>query len=175
MKFWGKSSETKERKQTNPIHSHIPPGSPKYWKCAKRSAPCQSSKRCKDAIKEVPMVAFRKPRSLSDYLVRARFMSGSNQELKGTCQCNSNRCQICNFLSLGRSFRSHITSKEFSTNYNLDCNSNNVVYLISCKKCNIQYVGSTTTKFRTRFNNHKSRITSLVSLTAGQKEKDDLI
>ena len=135
----------------------------------------QSSKRCKDAIKEVPMVAFRKPKSLSDYLVRARFTTSSNQEVKGTCKCNSNRCQICNFLSLGRSFHSHITKKEFSINYNLDCNSNNVVYLISCKKCNIQYVGSTTTKFRTRFNNHKSRITSHVSLTAGQKKKDDLI
>ena len=66
------------------------------------------------------MVAFRKPKSLSDYLVSACFMSGSNQEVKRTHQCNSNRCQICNFLSLGRSFHSHITSKEFSFNYNLD-------------------------------------------------------
>ena len=49
------------------------------------------------------------------------------------------------------------TGKEFSINYNLDCNSSNVVYLISCKKCNVQYVESTTTRFRTRFNNQKSR------------------
>ena len=77
------------------------------------------------------MVAFRKPKSLSDSLVRAHFVSDSNQEVKGTCQCNSNQCQICNFLSLGRSVQSHITSKEFSINYNLDYNSNNIVYLIS--------------------------------------------
>ena len=37
------------------------------------------------------------------------------------------------------------------------CNSNNVVYLLSCKVCHAQYVGSTTTKFRVRFNNHKVR------------------
>ena len=37
----------------------------------------------------------------------------------------------------------------------LDCNSKNVVYLITCKTCSKQYVGSTVTKFRTRFNNYK--------------------
>ena len=121
------------------------------------------------------MIAFRTPKSLSDYLVHARFMSGSNQEVKRTCQCSSNRCQICNFLSQGISFNSHITSKEFSTSFNLDCNSSNIVYLNSCKKCNTQYVGSSTSKFRTRFSNDKSRITSHVSLNTGQKKKDDLI
>ena len=35
-----------------------------------------------------------------------------------------------------------------SSNYELDCNSSNVVYLLSCKVCHAQYVGSTTTIFR---------------------------
>ena len=39
---------------------------------------------------------------------------------------------------------------------NLNCNSNNVVYLLECKTCAVQYVGSTSTKFRLRFNNYKS-------------------
>ena len=34
-----------------------------------------------------------------------------------------------------------------------------VIYLISCKKCRKQYVGSTITSFRYRFNNHKSSLT----------------
>ena len=40
----------------------------------------------------------------------------------------------------------------------LDCNSNNVIYLFECKKCQFKfpYVGSTVTKFRFRFNNSKS-------------------
>jgi len=32
----------------------------------------------------------------------------------------------------------------------------NVIYLASCRKCHLQYVGSTTTDFRIRFRNHKS-------------------
>ena len=31
-----------------------------------------SSERCKNAIKSIPFVAFRKPKSLEDYLVRAK-------------------------------------------------------------------------------------------------------
>ena len=40
----------------------------------------------------------------------------------------------------------------------LDCNSNNVIELFECKKCQFKfpYVGSTVTKFRFRFNNYKS-------------------
>ena len=40
----------------------------------------------------------------------------------------------------------------------LDCNSKNLIYLFECKKCHFKfpYVGCTVTKFRFRFNNHKS-------------------
>ena len=54
------------------------------------------------------------------------------------------------------------TNKEGSDTYrireglHLDCNSENVIYLITCKKCKKQYVGSCITTFRTRFNNYRS-------------------
>ena len=31
-----------------------------------------------------------------------------------------------------------------------------VIYLVQCKTCHIQYIGSMSTKFRMRFNNYKS-------------------
>ena len=56
-------------------------------------------------------------------------------------------------------------------------NSRNVVYLItrSCKVCGFQYVGSTTTKFRVRFNNHKSHLRVHSRMSAHDKESDDLV
>ena len=39
----------------------------------------------------------------------------------------------------------------------------------------MEYVGSTTTRFRTQFNNHKSRVNAHVDLSLNQKRKDDLI
>ena len=38
----------------------------------------------------------------------------------------------------------------------LDCNSENVIYLITCKKVQKHYVGSCITMFHTRFNNYCS-------------------
>ena len=134
-----------------------------------------SSLRCRVAIKEVPVVAFRGRKCLSDYLFRARFSSDSKEEVTGTSKCGSNRCQICNFLRVGRTFRSKTNGKEFSINYNLNCNSKNVVYLITCKICGIQYVGSTTSTFRFRFNNHRSRINAHLNLSSENKRNDDFL
>ena len=58
----------------------------------------------------------------------------------------------------------------------MDCNSDLVVgHLLSCARCEMQYVGSTVTKFRTRFNNHESRLNAHSRLTAENKAKDDCI
>ena len=59
-------------------------------------------------------------------------------------------------------------------NHRLDCNSRNVVHLISCKVYGLQYVCSTT-KFRVRFNNHKSRLRVHSKMSAANKDKDDTI
>ena len=128
-----------------------------------------SSQRCRNAITEVPMVAFRRPKCLSDYLVGAKFRSDAKEEITGTSRCESN------FLCVGRTFRSKTNGKDFRINYNLNCNSENVVYLITCKVCGIQYVGSTTTTFRFRFNNHKSRIHAPLKLSSGNKSNDDFL
>ena len=55
---------------------------------------------------------------------------------------------VCNYLAVGDSFSSHVTGTSYTINHRLDCDSRNVVSLINCKVCGLQYVGSTTTKFR---------------------------
>ena len=123
----------------------------------------------------MPVVAFRGRKCLSDYLFRARFRSDSKEEVTGTSKCGINGCQICNFLRVGRTFRSKTNGKEFSINYNLNCNSKNVVYIITCKICGIQYVGSTTSTFRFRFNNHRNRINAHLKLSSENKRNDDFL
>ena len=136
-----------------------------------------SSDRCKQAVKDLPVMAFRRPKNLKDYLVRAKLKPANSEErVRGTVKCGNQRCMICkNHLKVGRSCISKRTNKSYSINYKLDCNSDNVVYLISCKVCGLQYVGSTVTPFRFRFNNHKSRINTHVKSSRNYKEMDDLI
>ena len=50
------------------------------------------------------------------------------------------------------------SGRSFCINFLFDCDSEGMIYLISCRKCKRNYVGSTITSFRKRFNNHKSNI-----------------
>ena len=136
----------------------------------------ESSDRCKNAIKSVPFVAFRKPKSLGDYLVCAKVDSHGPRDLVlGTVKCSSRRCEVCKYMDENSHFKSSQDDRRYSINYNLNCNSSNVVYLITCKKCSLQYVGSTITKFRLRFNNHKSRVRRHETLGQVEKRADDLL
>ena len=75
-------------------------------------------------------------------------------------KCNSTRCQTCPKLSLSKTFQSNITHQTFQTiNHsleNLDCHSQNLIYLLTCINCNIQYVGETTIPLHKRINIHRT-------------------
>ena len=104
-------------------------------------------------------ISFRRAKNLKGTLVRAKLRpSGEEQVQKGTFRCNGRRsCQICPIVVEGDTFGNFNESRSF-TNFSgaYNCNSQNVVYLLQCNICNKKYVGSTTTKFRQRFNVYKS-------------------
>ena len=104
---------------------------------------------------KMPIVRFRRAKSLKDILVRAK--GASLGKKKDCCRsCRGNRCKICKVVVTTETFRFWSTEIEyrFKTD-NLNCRSNNVVYFFSCKASSKQYTGSTK-NFRSRFNNYKS-------------------
>ena len=102
----------------------------------------------------LPIVGFRRAKSLKDILVRAKIPSKEKRE--GFCgPCNRPRCQICKRVKKTNTFRSTSTKRFYKIKpENLSCCSENVVYLITCKTCKKQYVGSSV-EFRLRFNNYR--------------------
>ena len=48
------------------------------------------------------------------------------------------------------------TSRKYSMRQDVNCKSKNVIYLVTCNKCNLQFVGSTSNEFKVRFRNHES-------------------
>ena len=40
----------------------------------------------------------------------------------------------------------------------MNCNSNDIIYLITCNKCNRQYIGEKGRKLKDRLNSHRSSI-----------------
>ena len=54
------------------------------------------------------------------------------------------------------SFCSVKTGRKYCIKQSITCSSRNIIYLATCTRCSLQYVGSTTTEFKVRFRNHKS-------------------
>ena len=106
-----------------------------------------------NVFKDIPIVGFRKGKSLQDYLVRAKVQSLEPQS--GACTgCSSKRCEV--ELSRGSTFADKKGNIYHNRSGILNCNSQNIVYLITCRACGLQYVGSTKNKFRERYNNYHS-------------------
>ena len=101
-----------------------------------------------------PIIGFRKGKSLKDLLVRAKLPQLQQEESLST-NCGGKKCQVCSYVKNTDTF-SGKEGKMFNVKGGrLDCNSSYVIYLVTCKTCKLQYVGSTTTSFRVRFNNYK--------------------
>ena len=83
--------------------------------------------------------------------------------------------EFVNPLSRGRIFTVTLRGRSYVINFKMDCNTDHAIYLLSCSKCFKQYVGSTITKFQTRFNNHKSRLNAHKRLSTSNKALHDLI
>lgn len=107
-------------------------------------------------FKEVPMIGFRRAKSLKDILVRAKLPQSDKTNTGRSLKCGSSRCKVCDFIKETADFKSTNNNNVYKIMSEMDCNSKNVIYLNTCKTCQLQYVGSTTTKFRIRFNNYKS-------------------
>ncbi|GFO04316.1 hypothetical protein PoB_003082100 [Plakobranchus ocellatus] len=115
-----------------------------------------SSDRCKKAIPSLPVTAFRRPKNLRDLLVHSSTHHTNNI---GFSPCLSPRCKTCIYTHTTSSFKSSTDGQTYKiTQGPLTCNSNNIIYLITCQKFFKQYVGQTCQTLRSRFNHHRFTI-----------------
>ena len=62
---------------------------------------------------------------------------------------------MCLNINETDTFDSFQTKQKYQINHHLNCNDKCLIHLLSCKVCGLQYVGSTTDKFRLHWNNYK--------------------
>jgi hypothetical protein len=121
-----------------------------------------SSARCKSAIPEAPITSFRRPKNLKDVLVKSTIPSITGPPRKGFHPCGE--CQVCSHklhkpvpithAVRSDTFRSTNNGSIYDIKQSLSCNSYNVVYLITCDRCNKQYVGETGREAKIRLLEH---------------------
>ena len=70
--------------------------------------------------------------------------------------CNAPLCKTCAVFVTAKEYRSNVTSKKYPvinhSGENLSCKSENLIYLLSCGRCNMQYVGETMIPLHRRIN-----------------------
>lgn len=76
----------------------------------------------------------------------------------GMHKCCNNKCKACNYINAGKNIQSSHNKRIFNIRHNLTCKSSNIIYLITCKRCNKQYVGQTGRALAERLNDHLSNI-----------------
>ena len=114
-------------------------------------------KEHKKVFPDVPIVGFRNGKSLKDYLVKAT-LPKTNET--GRCEpCGKKTCLVCNSIRTTTIFTTEACGEVFNFQSGpLNCNSENVLYLLKCKVCGeAPYIGKAKTKFRYRFNDYKNK------------------
>ena len=112
-----------------------------------------AEQQVKQVFTPAPFVLFRSGFSLRNHLVRAKVYTLLRE--KGSSCCGKSRCKTCFNIKETNTFQSFATKKIYKINHHFHCDSKCIVYLLSCKVCGLQYVGSTVDRFCLRWNNYK--------------------
>ena len=122
----------------------------------------QINQDLKTTFKDSPVYGYRRNKNLKDIIgqttLRNNKVLRKNRILiPGKCSpCRSRYNNLCcRQVQSTSSFKSYQTQEIFKILHNTNCRSSNVIYLLHCNKCNIQYVGKTENPFNIRLNNHR--------------------
>ena len=83
----------------------------------------------------------------------------NNKELVHKCN-SKHKCALCVNLKPSNSFLSSLIYRKYVTKCNdkninnLNCSTSNCIYLITCCRCGLQYVGETVQSLRDKFSGH---------------------
>lgn len=119
------------------------------------------SPRLASIFSEPPRVVYRRNKNLRDILTSSRL---SHQSATGCGPCDKPRCRVCPHMTRTKIASSTASGFSVKLKGNFNCDSANVVYLLECNTCHLQYIGQTANAFRKRFNNHRAHAKSLPNL-----------
>ena len=112
------------------------------------------------------ITARRTPPNLRSFLVRARsdYHGKDHQKhdaaIRGRTYnvCTTVHCRYCTHIYTSGQITSSVTQRQYTSKYNVSCQSSNIVYCITCKRCQKPYVGQTKRRLMGRFQDHFYKI-----------------
>ena len=116
----------------------------------------ESSSTLSEIFTERPTMAYRRPKSLRDLLVRAKLKPDmrDDEPFGETRPCGKARCKTCKMITPTQIAKS-ASGETIKLRCDTSCKTTNVVYLITWTKCGKQYVGETGDHVNQRMNGHR--------------------
>ena len=122
----------------------------------------------KDIFNEPATLTFRRPINLKELIgskysidnkvIRKRYQRRLTIQF---CQpCNTANSLCCKHVPTTNSFKSNVTNVSYNIYHKTNCKSRNIIYLLECTTCALQYVGKSEWPFNLRLNNYRHRIKS---------------
>ena len=78
--------------------------------------------------------------------------------LKCIRKCLDVNCVTCPYVSPGKEVKSTATGETFDINSPVSCDTENIIYCITCKRCQQQYVGQSGKGLGVRFAQHRGYV-----------------
>ena len=112
----------------------------------------------KNIFPKPPLIAYKRPPNIRDKLIRAKIPPPPpirpKRNIVGMHKCNK-PCSICPYIKEQKEVKAKFSDTKIQLSKSFDCNTQNVVYIIECKKCGDQYIGQTGREtIRKRFLEH---------------------
>ena len=124
-----------------------------------------NSPDCGTLFKDKPVIGFRRLPNLRDILTNASItyplVESGKIDSKPTICTRLGKCTYCPLINIINTVICNFTDKFHETKdlpKLITCELNNIIYLISCKKCPKHYVGETSRAFRKRMYEHKASV-----------------
>jgi len=134
----------------------------------------KGSSICKEIFTETPIFAYRRNRNIADRLMHSKFTTANQHGKQGRAlaftqtTCSRNNCKYCTKLCTNTSFTSSRTAKTYPKKTEYDCETRNIIYLITCTLCKKQYVGQSKRPCRNRMYEHFRYITKNLDEPTGR-------
>ena len=138
----------------DPRYPNIPKIMKKQWRVMTNNDP-----RLKEVFPAPPLVAYRVPPNLRVKLIRSKLPPIQVREkriINGMKKCL--KCPICPFVKECKVVKATATTACIEINSAVNCQTTNIIYCITCNKCNEQYIGTSERSLQKRFSEHRDYV-----------------
>lgn len=103
------------------------------------------------------ITAYTNHQNLQSQIIRSQLQnSPPPSSTQSSSKCFHPNCKTCPHITQTRTFFNTSKNKTFQIKHNANCLSKNLIYLIKCACCGLQYVGETGRTLRERISDHRS-------------------